>query len=337
MALNGIAFYIAILYGLPSSAAALKPAPSPVGTTPETATQPGRPGSPALEPLTQPDDHPVLVATRDHTRRVDEAGLYVLLDHAKQLAPTTAVDESVAVRRADLLRHPEDYRGRLVRVRAKYAETVSFMPSNRRRYGATAYSTLAWERGSLEAVEMISVADPGELRRGANVVLAGYFLKVRRDEARVQDANDGPRHVDVPVIVGPGVVVEPTEPMDLGGGLAWMAMLVGVILLAGFWIVVRRWARGQASRRTAGRARGEVPVESTAHHDEDTEPIDLAALQEAAQETRGATGAPAPQRDMPVCPSCGVSCRRAARFCDQCGAALKSGQGSNQGSSEAKE
>lgn len=246
------------------------------------------------------------------------------------------VDEAVAVRRDDLLRHPNAYRGRLVRLQAKYAETVPFTPANQHRYDAPAYSTLAWERGSLEAVAMISVDEPGKLRRGANVMLAGYFFKIRRDEARTADAGEASKQVVVPVIVGRGVVVEPTEPLSVGSGLAWTAMVVGIALLAGFWVVVRRWVRDQAGRRGGERQRDARPPsdEPVGPDDPDAQPIDLDALQAEAQQ--GAT-ASAKAHWAITCGACGARCRAGARFCDQCGASLSLADGADGASAEAKE
>ncbi|MBN1342475.1 MAG: zinc ribbon domain-containing protein [Phycisphaerae bacterium] len=268
----------------------------------------------------------VLSGVRDYTQHIDEAGLYVLLSKVRLMDLNLLVTEAVVVRRADLLRHPEAYRGRLVKLEARYAESVAFEPMNRRRYADAAYSTLGWERDSLEAVSLITVDDPGRPARGADVVLAGYFLKIRRDERREEDPNATEAVVEVPVLVGRAVKVRPREPLRFDmTGFSAAALVVGIVLLALLWFVLRSKIRAGAFGRRVDRTMGELKEVSLDPRAPENRPIDLAALERG--EGPGDDGSsPSTTTEamggVRACPLCGAGNRQAAQFCDQCGGAL---------------
>lgn len=263
-----------------------------------------------------------LAGVRDHTPLIDEAGLYVLLDQAKRLSANGLVRAAVAVRRDDLLEQPDAYRGRLVKITAHYAESQSFRPANRRRHDGLAYSTLAWERDSLEPVSIVTVEDPGAVGQRASVVLVGYFFKLRRDERREPDPKTGQTELAVPVLVGRALVIDRQaarqgDPADF----RWVALVGGVVLLAALWFGLRtRLSRQERERRDklGRRERWAAPSDPSAP---ENRPIDLEAI-ERSEDTAGDDRSAAPASGPGSCPKCGAPHRPAARFCDQCGGVL---------------
>jgi len=260
---------------------------------------------------------------------VDEAGLYVLLDQVKRLSADRLVRAAVAVRRDDLLEQPDAYRGRLVKINAHYAESQSFRPVNRRRHDGLVYSTLAWERDSLEPVSIVTVDDPGAVGRRAAVVLVGYFFKLRRDERREPDPKTGQTELTVPVLVGRALVIDrQAARQDDPADFRWVALVGGVALLAALWFGLRaRLRRQERDRRKelAHRERWAAPSDPSAP---ENQPIDLKAL-ERCEDTAGGDRSAAPSPEPGACPNCGAPHRSAARFCDQCGGALDEEQPRN--------
>ena len=252
----------------------------------------------------------VLAGVRDNTHMIDEAGLYILLGNAKRLDAARLRADAVPARREDLLAHPEWYRGRLVDVPAYYAETQTFRPTNRRRYPDPAYSTLAWDRGNLEPVSLVTVDAPGTIARKAHVRLIGYFLKLRRDERRGPDPKTGATSIVVPVLVGRAVTVEQRSiwrPDTIG--VASVALPVGLAALAVFWFALRYRIKRQRRDDRRGARRSELPETSADPNAPENQPIDLNAL---------SAGAVASGR----CGRCGGAVGVSARFCEQCGASL---------------
>ncbi len=275
----------------------------------------------ATAPSIASAERAVLAGVRDHTRGIDEAGLYVLLNHVKRWRPGQFDDQAVAVRREDLVSRPDDYRGRLVKLEAYYGESQSFRPLNRRRYPQRAYSTLGWDREDRQGVSLITVDDPGRIRPKAGVVFVGYFFKLRRDEGRAPDPHTGETVLTIPVLVGRSLRVgASTGPAAVGNAGSKVALVLGLLLLAVLWL----WLRIRINRRGAARSRTR-PIAERVEPDADEEPIELEAL--VREETPDASAEPmqagefageGPRR----CEHCGAANRVSARFCDQCGAAL---------------
>ncbi len=274
--------------------------------------------------------HTILSGVRDGTPLIDEAGLYLLLDQASRQGRDRILREAVTFRRKDLLADPGGHRGQLVKVHARYAETLSFHPSNRRRYADAAYSTLAWERDTLEPVSLVTVDDPGPIRPGADVILAGYFFKLRRDEPRRPDRQTGGTKVLVPVLVGRAVVVEQRSmPPVRGAGAAWAALVAAVVLLAGLWFWMRMRLKRQDRPGRRDRLRRHGWAEPSDPNAPENRPVDLETLARGGSSlevAEDAEGPVAPGETRQPCASCGAVNRAAARYCDQCGAALAASQ-----------
>lgn len=229
----------------------------------------------------------VLAGVRDRTKTIEGAGMYVLLEAARERSVRTLTAQSVAVRNAELLERPDDYRGRLVRVRATYVETREFQPANRRRYSKPIHSTLAVETDSLEPISIITVDAPGRLRQGVGVVLTGYFLKLRSDQAREPDPDTGDDELIVPVLVGRAVVVEPRPIGEFDVGLRSSLMLVaGVVVLAVFWFRLRARANRRWREERAKRPRDRRPTTRDDSDELPDSPIDLDALERDAASNR---------------------------------------------------
>jgi len=249
---------------------------------------------------------------------IDEAGLYVLLNQAAQWEQSRLSAEAVQVTPGELLARPEAYRGRLVKLHARYAECRPFRPENRRRYNAQAYSTLAVDRDRLEPLGFVTVDPPGSIAPMTPVLLAGYFFKLRRDERRRSDPNAGPAEVVVPVLVGRAIEVQrPAGRSATPTGVSGTAIILGVIFLAGMWILLRvRINRGRAGTwRDSARPQKAAASDPSAP---ENQPIDLEALERG--EATASEGPPrTPDR---TCGRCGVANRTGARYCDHCGAPL---------------
>lgn len=313
------------------------------GATPQPATFPVGEHLQGVPGLGQ-TDRIVLSSVRDGTRMIDEAGLYLLLEHAARSTTEELVRQAVAVRRADLIDHPQAYRGRLVKVHATYAETQPFRPSNRRRYGGIAYSTLAVESEGEGPMAIVTVDDPGRLRRGADVVLAGYFFKLRLAEAREPDPQTGATELIVPVLVGRAVVVEPRPPGRIDDAAFSSLVLVGgVVLLAALWLVLRVRINRRRPESRCDRLRSRRQLASQDPGAPENWPVDLDALQTGAAESAGKRAGPLPgaggdgdESDAAgqagrLCAKCGSANRVGAWYCDQCGYALNDEQAADGG------
>ncbi len=284
-----------VIVCLASASGSVGPAPTRAGTGPAATTAPGPTATTRQEakvrervPIeyrkTQLDarERQIVSATRDRTSSVLGAALRVLVEKAATLEAETIARQSVAVRRADLLAHPDDYRGRLVRLEAAFAESVDFERPRGMASGDRLHSVLAWERDSGEPVSMIAVGDPGRLAKRVPILLAGYFYKLRADEPRASNEEEVEATLLVPVIVGRAVQVQPRPPFEFDlTGFSAVTLLVGLAILAAAWFALRARIRSDRGRRSTSETKVASPDSDTATDPDAPEnrPIDLEALE----------------------------------------------------------
>jgi hypothetical protein len=157
-------------------------------------------------------------------------------------------------------------------------------------------------------------------------VLAGYFLKLRRDERRGPDHQAGSTHVVVPVLVGRAVLVEQRSlPAPGPTGVASVALVGSVVVLAGLWVALRMQVRRRRRSRQQDAGRRQGPTDPTDPDAPEHQPVDLDALQRGESTinaVRADEDSDVPAKGHRSCPTCGADNREAARFCDQCAAPL---------------
>ncbi len=219
----------------------------------------GQPPATGKEPLLPPGDlniHPclkLLEGVHDHVFSFDDPAFYCLRNAIRDDPNPDrydVTDDDVIVPWQFLLERPSDYRGRLVTLEGTLLKRHPPYELPNRRGAGPWYQCELGQAGTRAACTVILIDDPAAIALRSPVRVKGYFLKIRDYRAKSGATAAGP------LLVGrrlepfhgtakdSGVSLEPIAD----GGYTWL--IGGTVVLALFWLVLRRGLLAQSSRPT---------------------------------------------------------------------------------------
>lgn len=217
----------------------------------------------------------VLEAVQDGTEQIDEIGLYLLLRRAskRDLGPETGEIEEVSW--STLIRRPEEYRGKWVRVACRFVEAQRGQLDNPQLWAKPVFTVMGVDEANGEPVSLVATTGPG-FDRNDPVWLEGQFFKIRADAPRNRSNENGNEKLLIPVLVGREVRARNAfSESGSGSGrdaLSWSIGVVGVLLVV--WLMARRRSN-RSGRSPQQRWAGDGEVYSQ----DAFEPIDLERLE----------------------------------------------------------
>lgn len=234
---------------------------------------------------------PGVPAVRQFTTGIEEPMLYDVLASVMNLSMPTTRPESdkqastaAPLDRPRLLASPQAQVGKLLATEGRFIESLPL-----KLVGSPAgepkriWSTLLVQRQGDQPVQILSLTNPPEVPRLANVRAIGYFYKIRQDQARKPGPKGVRAAVEVPVLIG-WVWPEPDRQGSVAGTFAKYVLptVLGIVFL-GFLLMAmasrRRsdWRTRVAQSRSRRRYRGSpdpLDADSIAQQTDDVRPHD---------------------------------------------------------------
>lgn len=231
--------------GLPQTAVAQATAPAPstaAATSPASA-----PAAPANDLTFSLEERAILGGIENGDSQFHTTSLYILLSHAEKLAGRPLAGKADQPALDNLWEHPENYAGRLIRLRGYYAGLTEQqkVPSNPFFPGSTVYLLHMKVPNARESIVVALPQEPPKFPMGKGIEVSGFFYKLVSWQTRETEGENYPHRL-FPVLVAPTVtgaaIVEPE--LGLRKSTYIISAIAGVMLL----LIYLRWRRMRVPR-----------------------------------------------------------------------------------------